>query len=613
MFVRIVSGPLAIAGLLSFAGLLAAAPAAAAPAILHVSDVHAGQTGYGLSDFGRGRGVEKFGVAILGVLRDYAPKQDLILAKLSGCDLEESGIIAGMSGSPVYVDGKLIGAVAYGWTFSRQPIAGITPIESMLDIRHAPASPPVPIGAPAPEGQRQESASFVSAMAAGGAPRAFSDLLERAFPKAAGNGVWSPLPLPVSVPATLAGDSFVGELFGSGRFVSAPAGSAASYAHAAPSKRNVLEPGSAVATILISGDMTMAATGTVTWVDGGNVLAFGHPFLSMGPVEMPMADSTVIGVLPSLYRSFKFASTGDVLGSITQDRSSGILGSFGSTAAMVPVRVSISSDELPTQHYGFQVVSNPMLTPILTAMAIDSTLSTLEKSAGERTLVWRAAIRTPERTVHFDSVFSGLAAKDQAVSSMALLTNYLMANEFHDLSIEGIDVDIEHSDQVKSARITRVEVEKDQVRPGDDVGVTVTLRDFRGEPRRLVLSLPIPEDTPPGPITLFVGDGNAATAFDLALFPARPRSLEQVLDFLGRLRPANTVNLLAYRPAAGALVGGQELSALPPSVYTMLASRGAAEGAPGLSQQRISAQTIEQPIPVTGSVRMTLEVVPRVD
>ena len=604
------------------ASALVCGRAAGSPPILEVSGIHPGQKGYGLCDFGNGAGVQRFGVEILGVMREYAPKQDLILARLTGNNLEKSGVIAGMSGSPVYIDEKLVGAVAYGWPFSEEAIAGITPIASMLDIRHVPAAAPVPIGAPAPAGSRAQAASLVATLRDQDFVPGFRALVERAFPAAASGMGASPLPIPLSLSPFAAADSFLSDVFSRAGFVAVPTGAAARTsgvdrppapadpgAPAAPP----LGPGSSVATILISGDMTMAATGTVTWVDGGNVLAFGHPFLSMGPVEMPMADSEVIGVLPSMYRSFKFASAGKVLGSISQDRSTGILGSFGASAAMVPVRVSIVSESAPAQTYRFQVVRNAMLTPILAATAIDTTLSTLEKSTGERTLVWKSSIATPGRTIHYDSVFSGLNAKDQAVSAMALLTNYLMANEFHDLAIDGIDVAIEHSDDLKNARITEVEPEKDRVRPGETVMVRVGLQDFRGTARHVMLALPIPADTPPGALTVFVGDGLSATAFDLSLFPADPRSLDQVLDFLDRLKPANSVNLLAYRNGPGAVVAGRELSALPPSVFSMFSGQGSRDSEVNLSHQRVYSSSVAQPIPVTGSARLTLDVIPKVD
>ena len=357
--------------------------------------------------------------------------------------------------------------------------------------------------------------------------------------------------------------------------------------------------------------MVLSATGTVTWVDGNSVLAFGHPFLSMGPVDMPMASADVLTVLPSLYRSFKFATSGPVLGSISQDRSTGILGGFGEAPKMVPITIRMKSDDLPTQTFHFEVVHNAMLTPILLAVAVDNVLTTLEKRAGERTIVWKSSIETSDKPVRWDSVFSGLSAKDDAVASLAVLTNFLMANEFRDLSIRGVDVEISHSDRLQSARLIHVEAQKERVRPGDTVPIWVDLEDFRGGPRRVVLSAKVPDDAPPGPMTLFVGDGNAATAYDLSLFPPDPHSLDQVLEFLGRVRPANTLNLIAYRAAPGALVNGEALAALPPSRAAILHDRGPGDGTPDLAFVRLQSESVEQPVPLTGSARLTLDVLPR--
>jgi hypothetical protein len=359
--------------------------------------------------------------------------------------------------------------------------------------------------------------------------------------------------------------------------------------------------------------MDLSATGTVTWVEGNALLAFGHPFLSMGPVSMPMARAEVLTVLPSVFRSFKFAATGPVLGSISQDRSTGILGSFGARAPMVPITVRISSDQVPMQTYHFQAVHNSMLTPILSAIAIDNVVTTLEKRAGERTLVWKSSIHTTDRDVHWNSVFSGMAAREEAVTSLALLTNYLMANEFRDLTITGIDIEIAHSDRLQNARIVHVEAQKDRVRPGEEVPVWVDLVDFRGSSRRVVMTLKVPADTPPGPLMVYVGDGSSATAYDLGLIPSDPHSLDQVLDFLGRIRPPNSLNLLAYRRSPGAIVVGEPLPSLPPSVVAVLRDRGPGEQTtPELSYLRLQSESIEQPIPVTGSVRLRIDVQPRI-
>jgi hypothetical protein len=576
--------------------------------VLPEEKVTAGMKGYGVTDMGDGKGIQRFDVEILGLLKRFAPGQDLILGRVSGIGLEKAGIIAGMSGSPIYVDGKIVGALAYGWPFSKDPICGITPIQSMLDIRHAPPAPPVPIAGSA------STAALLSAFTSEHFAGSLDDLL-KPFQAVSPEGI-AALPLPVS----FGGAATPGKLFQrvaeEANWMTVPSGASAASTGSAPGKAGedlTLKPGSAVATQLLSGDMDLSATGTVTWVDGNSVLAFGHPFLSMGPVSMPMAEARVLTVLPSIFRSFKFAATGPVLGSITQDRSTGILGTFGTRAPMVPITVRISSDEVPAQVYHFQAVHNSMLTPILSAIAIDNVLTTLEKRSGERTLVWKSAIRTPGRSVRWDSVFSGLNAREEAVASLALLTNYLMANEFHDLTILGVDVEISHSDRLRGGRIVHVEAQKERVHPGDEVPIWVDVVDFRGSTRRVVMHLKVAPDTPPGPLTVFVGDGSAATAYDLALVPSDPQSLDQVLDFLARVRPPNTLNLLSYRSAPGAVVAGSALEALPPSIATLLRDRGPGEAStPELSYVRLQSESIEQPTPITGSVRLRIDVRPRI-
>ncbi|HEV8118638.1 MAG TPA: SpoIVB peptidase S55 domain-containing protein, partial [Thermoanaerobaculia bacterium] len=577
--------------------------------IFPLDKIEAGMKGYGVTDMGDGRGIQKFDVEVLGLLKRFAPGQDLILARVNGIGLDKAGIIAGMSGSPIYIDGKLVGALAYGWPFSKDPICGITPIQSMLDIRHAPPAPPVPISGSS--ASSASTASLVSAFTTGNFTGKLEELV-KSFNAGSSAETMSALPIPVSFGGRLAPGPLFTKIAEAANWMSVPSGSAAS-SPAAPTAPSALLPGSAVATLLLSGDMDLSATGTVTWVEGNSVLAFGHPFLSMGPVSMPMAQAKVLTVLPSVYRSFKFAATGPVLGSITQDRSTGILGTFGTQAPMVPITVRISSDLIPEQVYRFQAVHNSMLTPILTAVAIDNVLTTLEKRSGERTLVWKSAIRTPGRNVRWDSVFSGLTAREEAVGSMALLTNYLMANEFHDLTILGVDVEITHSDRLKGARIVHVEAQKEKVHPGDEVPIWVDVVDFRGSTRRVVLNLKVAPDTPPGPLTVFVGDGNAATAYDLAQIPPDPQSLEQVLDFLARVRPPNSLNLLSYRSAPGAIVAGQALEGLPGSVATILRDRGPGEAStPDLSHIRLQSVSVEQPTPITGSVRLRIDVEPRI-
>src|SRR6266542_6131866 len=292
--------------------VLEAGPAAAQPFdILPQEKVVAGMKGYGVTDMGDGKGIQRFDVEILGLLKRYAPGQDLILGRVSGIGVENAGIIAGMSGSPIYVDGKLVGALAYGWPFSKDPICGITPIQSMLDIRHAPAAPPVPIGGST--GSAAQTAALLTSCTQGHFFERFAELLRPFSIAVAGDA--TPLPLPVSFGGAVGPGRLFERVAESAGWMAVPSGAAAPAA--ASAEATALRPGSAVAAQLLSGDIDLSATGTVTWVEGNSVLAFGHPFLSMGPVSMPMAQAQVLTVLPSLFRSFKFAATGPVLGSIT--------------------------------------------------------------------------------------------------------------------------------------------------------------------------------------------------------------------------------------------------------------------------------------------------------
>jgi hypothetical protein len=588
-----------------FAAIFAAAalPAAGQPSeILAADKVVAGMKGYGLSDLGDGKGIQRFDVEIIGTMKRFAPGQDMILARVSGAGLERSGIIAGMSGSPIYVEDKLVGALAYGWPFSKDAICGITPIQSMLDIRKAPAAAPVPIaGATVSTGgliQALRDRHFVPALEALLAP----------FRPTQASGAMAPLPLPVSFSGGANASGLVSRLMEAAGWMATPSGGAAAPA-ALPGR---LEPGSAISTVLLTGDMDLAATGTVTWVDGSSVLAFGHPFLSMGPVDMPMAEAQVLTILPSVFRSFKFSATGSVLGSVSQDRSSGILGNFGTRAAMVPVRVRLSSEDIPTQTFHFEVVHNSMLTPILAAMAIDNVLTTIEKRTGRAHA--RVEVLDPD-SGSGDSVGYGLhrARRARRGGRFARAPHELPHGE----RIPGSD---DHgSRRGHSALRPPSERPHRQRRGGSGPRASRRHRPHQrgsrglpGSTRRATLAVRIPPDTPPGPLTVFIGDGGAATAYDLAMYPPDPRSLSQVLDFLARVRPPNSLNLFLDRRAPGAVVGGEPLAALPPTVGAVLLDRGpGSSGAPDLSAVRLEAQSVEQPVPVSGSVHLRLEVLQR--
>jgi len=326
----------------ALAAFLAIAPSLAAQSskFMSVDEVRQGMKGFGKTVF-QGTTIEQFDVEVLGVLKNFAPRQDMILARLSGGPLEKTGVIAGMSGSPVYIDGKLVGAVAYAFPFAKEPIAGIQPILQMLGILdQKPGSTPKIAQASSGTLPSESPTAFVLGQLqklADGIPLhqlLLPQSLLSASPFQAGG---APSLMHIQTPLLVSGASQTAlqqfaPLFNAFGFTPVQAGggaSAASLKAAAPSK---LEPGSSVNVEMIRGDLSWSANGTVTYVDGDRVYAFGHPNLSAGPTDVPMSAGYVISLLPNVQNSFKLAVPLDVVGSFQQDRSTGIAGTLGATS-----------------------------------------------------------------------------------------------------------------------------------------------------------------------------------------------------------------------------------------------------------------------------------------
>ncbi|MEZ5331614.1 MAG: hypothetical protein R2991_06085 [Thermoanaerobaculia bacterium] len=302
-------------------GLLVAGAAAAEPEIFPLDEVEPGLQGTGLSVF-RGDTPEPFGVEVLGVWRDVSPGSSYILARLTGQGLDTSGVIAGMSGSPVYVGDRLLGAVAFSWPYAQEPIAGITPIETMRQLDSA--EPLAPVAAPVPPpaiglltGDRLPESLLLDALG-GLTARPLQGGSSGLLWSLSGFGEWS---------RDLLARGLQGGVAAAGRADDSGAGD--------------LEAGDAVAAVLVDGDLRLAATGTVTERSADRILAFGHPFLGLGDLRVPMARAEVVTVVPSRAVSFKLANTGDVVGAFDLDRSPGIRGRIGLTAPTIPVTVSI--------------------------------------------------------------------------------------------------------------------------------------------------------------------------------------------------------------------------------------------------------------------------------
>lgn len=537
-----------------------------------LSEVQKGMKGYGLTVF-EGTTIEKFDVEILGVLRNIGPGQNLILAKVDSPVVRRAGIIAGMSGSPVMIDGKVIGALAFAWQFSREPVAGITPIEEMLKIASRTS---VPAGATlADAAPRISGLDLLKALSEGKTGDPFDRLVKgmAARPMTSANGAQR-ISLPVSVssfaPETIQKFSpYLNDL----GFVAVPAGATSTATNAVPTS-STFEPGDPIGAVLLNGDLNVAATGTVTYVDGDRVYAFGHPFLDMGEINFPMAQSEVVTVLPSLASSFKFSNTGQVVGALRQDRAAGIMGVLGEKATMIPVEVELHGAG-PSQKYNVNLVRHANLSPLMLAMVADSVVANAQRAAGERTVLLESEIRIKgfDAPLRLREGWAGQQARQAIPQYLALVAGYLLSNEFRATDIEGIHITLRHDDELRIAKLMEASLvmpERGFVAPGDTVKVRTVLKPFRGESFVETFELKIPDDQPAGEAYLLVGSGSVMNAVDFTLVPPDPRTLEQVLGVIERLRPSTDLTVGLYSTAEGAVTSGVYLPSLPPSMRAVV-------------------------------------------
>lgn len=565
---------LTVSGLLCALLLLGVAPRGQTR-LMPIDEVRAGMVGTGRTVFS-GTTLEDFQVHILGVLRNViAPNRNLILARLEGGPLAKTGVIAGMSGSPVYVDGRLVGAVSYALgQFSTEPIAGITPIAEMTDAAAmgvpAPATRPVALSWPATPGELfevwardlgrfQPSAALPGGTIAGMATASSAMLRPIAVPLMAGGfepGVIDPLSGALSAAGFLPMSA------------QAPTVSGAS-----GTNRRPLAPGDAVGVSLLSGDFDIGATGTVTHIDGERVYAFGHPLYNLGPTEFPMTAAEVHVVLPSLMQSSKLASFGPVIGTLQQDRATAIAGRLGPGPTLIPMSVTLDSDRLGERTFSFGVVRDTTFTPLLAYLAVANVLTAYERATGPASFTIRgtAAIRS-HAPLDFEEIFTGDQPVGTAAAYVAAPLTQLFKNASEPVDVERISLTIEASEESRTARIERVWLDTTRPRAGATATLSVALRGPRGE--EIVERVPVtfPANTR-GAVQLLVADAARAGSDDRReLQGAEFERPSQIIRTFNRSRRSNRIYVRLTTTEPGAVVSGERMRALPPSVLSVLES-----------------------------------------
>jgi hypothetical protein len=594
-----------VLALLLGAAVLCGAAGAASP-IMPLAQVKPGMKGKGRTVFS-GSQVEEFDVAIIGVLANVQPKRNIILARLAGKGLETTGIISGMSGSPVYVDGQLIGAVAFSFNFAKEAIAGITPIEEMLAIDKA-----VPVPRPGPS----DPVPIRSSMSLEDLSEAYRTSLS---PPAAASGEGQSL-VPLSMPLVFSGFSpwafERGKSFFSGMgFRPVRAGASGQAPSGAAPTGTPLEEGAAVGVQLIGGDLDLSAVGTVTRVDGAKVLAFGHPFYNLGAVDYAMTRASVLTVVPSLESSFKMAASGPVIGRITQDRTAGALGETGKMPQLIPLNMSLADGPLDRRNFKLKLVSDKFLTPALVNLAVSSLITGEERAYGYLSLEFDGDVFLDRgMSVHLADLFSG--NYDTSATSLsgllAAVVYYLGNNEFKDVGIFRIDLNVRAQEEPRLCSLEKVLLDKYEVSPGEKIQIKVYYRTLREESLVEEVTLLTPALPAGSEFQIVVGDAAAMQQVERSQYRVQefiPRSLSQLIRILNNLRKNNRIYFKILAPKPGLFLKGEEMPNLPPTLKSMFTSpRASASATTDLARSTLGEFQLPVPYVFRGGAVITVRI-----
>ena len=571
---------------------------AAQPDILPLDRIHAGMTGVAYTVF-EGVKPEAMGVEVLGVLRNAnGPKGNVILVRLHGPKPEYTGVVAGMSGSPVYLDGKLAGALAFRiGQFSKEPIAGVTPIEEMLEIGALDRALPRDAAANG-AGQRSQT----------------SRISGPGSPAEAGTQSYANYLQPIETPLVFNGFSestlrlFAPQFASAGIVPVMGVGTVTGARQPEP-----LEPGSAVSAVLVRGDMDIAATCTVTYLDASHLLACGHPILQFGQVSVPMYKAQVLATLPSPLNAFKIVSVTEPVGAFVQDRHTGILGHFGEEAKMIPVTLTIHGIAQPKQFH-YEVLNNAKFTPAAMMATVFQALQGINEYGEDVTYRLNGQINvTGFPSVKLQNMFAPADAGNPTSQMIAAAVgerfNRIYENPYERPKISGVDLDFDLVCERRWARLETVRTDVTEARPGDEITVEAVLRPYRGE--RIVRQIPvkIPTSTPPGTLRILISDGDALDRLrHLPATVGNRLDLSSTIALLNK-EHANTrlyVSLLQANPEA--MVDDKVMPTLPLSVMNVMEGMRGTQDMIVVGESAVNEASMPVDYVVTGSRVITVSV-----
>ena len=588
---------LVLLSFLSLAGFAAENPKVQ---IMPEDQVKAGMHGVAYTVF-EGVTPEPMDVEILGVLRNMAgPKSDVILARLHGKKVEYFGVVAGMSGSPVYIDGKLIGAIAYRiGEFSKEPIAGITPAGSMLEI-DAMDKTPAPEEARALAGDRQ-AAARTSGPGLATSPNqqdpGYANLLK-----------------PIETPLVFTGFSentlrlFSKDFASVGVVPVMGAGSVSNDKQPEP-----LVPGSAVSAILVRGDMNIAGTCTVTYLDDNHLLACGHPLLQSGSVNMPMTKATVLATLPSAQNSFKIVNATESVGAFMQDRRAGLMGRFDREPHMIPVTLTFNGVSHPKQFH-YEVLNNAKVTPAAMMATVFNAIQGMNEYGEDTTYRLRGDIDVlgyPKLRVQ--NMYAPLDGSTPTAYGIALSIgehfSRIFENPYATPKIEGVELNFDLVPDRRSARLETARTDITEARPGDEITIETLLRPYRGESILRQIPVKIPTSTPRGTLRILVSDGDTLDKMRRVSGPmSRRLDLGSTIALLNKEHTNSELYVSLLEASPQAMVDDKVMPTLPLSVMNVMDGMRGTQDMIVVGESAVDEASTSVDYVVTGSQIITLTI-----
>jgi hypothetical protein len=523
-----------------------------------LSQIHAGMKGVAYTVF-QGTKPEAMDLEVLGVLKNTnGPKGDVILIRLTGTKPEYTGVVAGMSGSPVYFDGKLAGALAFRiGEFSKEPIAGVTPIGEMLEINALDKSP-------AGDTASTNAAVITNAKTSG--PGVSTDPIQN----------FSNYLKPIETPLVFSGFSedsvrmFASQFAAAGITPVMGVGSVSDVKQPEP-----LEPGSAVSAVLVRGDMDIAATCTVTYMDATHLLACGHPLMQFGSIDLPMTKAEVVATLASPLNAFKIVNATEPVGAFVQDRHTGIMGEFGKTPDMIPVTLTIRGGPT-TKQFHYEVLNNPKLSPVAMMATVFNALHGVNEYGEEITYRMNGDISLngyPEVKVQnmFAAADGGQPAAVLAAVAVGERFTRIYDNPYNVPDVRGVQLDFQISRDRRWARLETARTDVTEARPGDEITIETVLRPYRGDSIVQQIPVRIPTSTSRGPLRILVSDGDTLDRTRRAA-PTLGRKLDlaSTVAWLNKQHASNRVYVSLLEADPEAMVADKVMPTLPFSVMNVM-------------------------------------------